>query len=211
MPPDETTTMQLLIAQMERVSDQIGGLPSVCAKLESVVGTTVDLEHRLREVATELRTRDDAQSKMIDDLREKLRDWSAETKALSNKIDELQKTVLELKADLGQRVMRNEQQLQAMFNTSMRTNERLTNLEEAAKNPESERFVENIEQFRKEFNVMKTDLALLPEMRLQLKDVMDLFPWMKAAKWAIIAAAVVVVGWLAKVFITMVLTSGVTP
>ena len=205
MPPnDELTTTKLLITQMERVSDQISGLPAVCAKLENVVGTTVDLEHRLREVATELRTRDEAQSKMIDDLREKVRELSGDFKGFGGKIEVLQGLVSELKSDLGRRVTALEQQVKATFDTQLRLGERVRELEAASGNPE---FVE----FRKTFDALKQDVALLPEMRLQLKDLIEFLLWMKAAKWVIIGLAVVVVGWLGKVLIQLILTSGIMP
>jgi len=205
MPPnDELTTTKLLIAQMERVSDQISSLPSVCAKLESVVGTTVDLEHRLREVASELRTRDEAQSKMIDDLREKWRELSSDLKNFGGKIETLHGLVVELKVDLGRRVTALEQQVKATFDTQLRLGERVRELEAASGNPE-------FAEFRKTFDVLKQDVALLPEMRLQLKNILELLPWMKATKWVIIAIGIVVVGWLAKVLIQVVLTAGVIP
>jgi chromosome segregation ATPase len=204
MPPDELTTTKLLIAQMERVSDQISGLPTVCAKLESVVGTTVDLEHRLREVASELRTRDEAQSKMIDDLREKWRELSGDFKGFGSKIEILQGLVSELKSDLGKRVTSLEQQVKATFDVQLRLSERMRELEAASGNPE-------FAEFRKTFEVLKKDVSLLPEMRIQLKDLVELLPWMKAAKWVIVGLAVVIVGWLGKVLIQLILTSGVTP
>mgnify|MGYP001091560726 CR=1 FL=1 len=175
MPPDtDITPTQLLAAQLERVSSQMENLPRVCAKLESVVDTTSDLEGRLREVTSELRTRDEAQGKMIDDLRERMRGVAADTRSLSEKIGGLQETIGELKSDLNRRVLALEQQVKATFDTQLRLGERVRSLEAETGNPQ-------FEEYRQTFAVLKQDVSLLPEMRLQLKEILEFLPWMKVA------------------------------
>lgn len=80
-------------------------------------------EVTLRETTTELRARDEAQAKALDDLRVRMHEMLSGFTVLSNALQEF-------KSDMLRRVPAIESQVKATFDALMKTNDRVANLEE---------------------------------------------------------------------------------
>lgn len=92
-------------------------------QFREVVQTRLDrFEVTLRETTAELRSRDEAQAKNLDDLRMRQHEILSGFTVLSNAFQEL-------KGDMSRRVSLLESQVKASFDSVMKTNERVSDLE----------------------------------------------------------------------------------
>jgi hypothetical protein len=196
------TTADLLLKQFSDIAGKLEKLPAVAVQIENLADKQGDLAHALRDAMQTVTTRGDAQEAWIKDLRERVGNLSTELQLLVNRVMQMQSDLAELKNDLGRRVTALEGQVKATFDTQLRLGERVRTVENNAA-------TELLDAHLKESAILKADVAKLIE--LPLDELVDTLPWFKALKWALLGLGAVLVGWLAKVIIQVIITSGVTP
>ena len=199
--------IQLLAAQLQRIEESIKALPALCEQLENVGETTRDLEMALRETTTELRMRDEAQAKSIEDLRLRQHETLAGVTVLSNGMQEIRGEMAEMKGSYE----RLEQQVKALFDTERELSRKVRELEERKSVPALNGHLKDFEATRDDMAALEREVAVFPKIELRLKEIEDLLPWVKAMKWVLLAALAVVVVWATKVLIEVIVHSGVMP
>lgn len=188
---------ELILSQLNQIVTDVRGLPKLEARMDSLQGSTQQLETAMRETTAALQTQSIAHSKLIDELRLQLHQSVSAMMGISNDVQSLMQRVKDL-----------EKQITALFQQQMQLSKDTREITPA--------FSKHLD----EYNIMCAVLRDIPErvqsieadlekrvdpetLRAIVNEINDNRSWMNGIKWflrilfyALASAAVLGLLWL---------------
>jgi chromosome segregation ATPase len=182
---DTDTPLGLVLSQLRQINSEVRLIPRLQAEVENTRTSLHSLDTAIRETTARNIMQAEAHQGLINNLREQQQAMQLRNSEILAVMSGLSNDVAAVKNDLGARVLSLEKQIAAMF--------------------------QQLQTFSRDLRDVDSGGALSIHIDEWQKFKIELLPWLKTAKWVIIAGGGVLVAWLTKVLIEVVIKANVLP
>jgi chromosome segregation ATPase len=183
---DTDTPLGLVLSQLRQINSEVRLIPRLQAEVENTRSSLHSLDTAIRETTARNVMQAEAHQGLINNLREQQQAMQLRNSEILAVMSGLSNDVAAVKNDLGARVLSLEKQIAAMF--------------------------QQLQTFSRDLRDVDSSGGALSAHIDEWQDFkIELLPWLKTAKWVIIAGGGVLVAWLMKVLIEVVIKANVLP